>query len=335
MPQRDLNLKKMPKVSVIIPAYNSMPCLIEALDCVFQQTLTDFEVIVIDDGSSDDTAAWVKQVSDRRVKLISQANQGPSGARNTGITYARGEYFAFLDADDLWHPTKLEKQVRCLEQNSTVGLVYTWVALIDRQGKPTGRVFASHAEGNVWQSIVERNIIWCGSSPMVRRQCWETVGLFDRGLSTLEDWEMWIRIASGYPFAVLKEPLTYYRQLSTSLSKNWQLMEQSFYLVIEKIFQSAPPEQLYLKHRSYHYAYICLAWKCLQSKNKDYQQAHHFHTAAIASNPQLRYSLEYIRLSLALALVGWFGTDGYDRVLDIIYALRRRISNFIHQLSSV
>lgn len=324
----------MPKVSVIIPAYNSMPCLVETIDCVLQQTFTDFEVIVIDDGSSDNTATWVKQVSDRRVKLISQANQGASGARNTGIAHASGEYLAFLDADDLWQPTKLEKQVRCLEQNPAVGLVYTWVAIVDRQGKLTGRVFASEAQGNVWYAIAERNIIWCGSSPMVRRQCLD-VGLFDCDLPTLEDWEMWIRIAAKYPFAVLKEPLTYYRQLSNSLSKNWQLMEQSFYLVIEKTFQSLASEQLYLKYQSYHYAYICLAWKCLQTKDKDYKQARRFYHAAITSNPRMRYSLECIRLNLALNLIGWLGADRYHQMLKIVYALRRRISHSSHNQSTI
>jgi glycosyltransferase involved in cell wall biosynthesis len=311
-----------------------MPCLVETINCILQQTFTDFEAIVINDGSSDETATWVNQISDRRVKLISQANQGASGARNTGITHASGEYLAFLDADDLWHPTKLEKQVRCLEQHPAIGLVYTWTALIDWEGKPTGRILIDYAEGDVWWQIVERNLIGCGSSPMVRRGCFETVGVFDRELTSVEDWDMWIRIAARYPFAVIKEPLTYYRQLPTSSSKNVKQMEKSFYLVIEKTFQSVPLEQLELKRRSYHYAYICLAWKCLQAKDKDYSQACHFHAAAVASNPRLRYSLECFRLKLALTLIGWFGTDGYHKVLNIIYPLRRRLSQLIHQQST-
>lgn len=332
-PKRNFQLKKMPQVTVIIPAYNSMPCLIETIDSVLQQTFTDFEVIVINDGSSDDTATWVKQISDRRVKLISQANQGASGARNTGIAHASGEYLAFLDADDLWHPTKLEKQVRCLEQDPAVGLVNTWTAFIDAAGKPTGRILTSHAEGEVWQHIAERNQIGCGSAPMVRHACFETVGVFDRNLTPVEDWDMWIRIATRYPFAVLKEPLTYYRQLPTSSSKNAKKMEQSFHLAIEKTFQSASPEQLYLKSCSYHHAYLCLAWKCLQAEDKDYRQARHYYAAAVASNPRLRYSVECVRLKLALTLIGWLGIDGYHKVLNIVYALRRHISDFVHQPS--
>ncbi|MBD3561856.1 glycosyltransferase family 2 protein, partial [Planktothrix sp. FACHB-1355] len=112
-----------PKVSVVIPAYNAMRYLPATLDSVFNQTYTDLEILIIDDGSKDETVEWVAQITDPRVQLISQQNKGVSEARNAGIANARGEYIALLDADDLWEPTKLEKQVRCLEDNPAVGLV--------------------------------------------------------------------------------------------------------------------------------------------------------------------------------------------------------------------
>ena len=104
----------MPKVSVIIPTYNAMTYLPETVESVLRQTYSNFELLIIDDGSSDQTVQWVSQLVDSRVRLISQENQGASVARNTGIAHAQGEYVAFLDADDLWEPTKLEQQVRCL-----------------------------------------------------------------------------------------------------------------------------------------------------------------------------------------------------------------------------
>jgi glycosyltransferase involved in cell wall biosynthesis len=315
----------MPKVSVIIPAYNAMTYLPETVGSVLRQSFTDFEVLIIDDGSSDTIQQWASQVQDLRVRLISQENQGASAARNTGIAHAQGEYLAFLDADDLWEASKLEKQVLCLENYPAAGLVYTWTALIDPTGKPTGRVFASKAEGDVWNQLIEHNIIESGSSPMIRRDCFETVGLFDCNLLAVEDWEMWVRIASRYPFAVIQEPLTYYRQLSTSLSKNWQLMAQCFPLFIEKVFYSAPSERLYLKNRSYYQANLCLAWKCLQSTDRDYKQAVQFWQEAIIYYPQKRYSLEYIRLSLAIALMRYLGSDNYNQFMEIIYVLRRRV----------
>jgi glycosyltransferase involved in cell wall biosynthesis len=316
----------MPKVSVVIPAYNAITYLPEAVDSVLRQTYTDFEALIIDDGSSDQTADWASQIADSRVKLISQENKGLPGARNTGIIQAQGEYIAFLDADDLWTPTKLEKQVHCLENNPTVGLVHTWMLLVDEHGKSTGRVMKSNAEGDAWKQVVEKNVIAC-PSVMVRRYCFETVGLFDRNLRSIEDWDMWIRIAARYPFAVIKETLAYYRQLPSSMSKNCQVMEQAFRIVIEKAFHSAPSELLYLKNRSYGYANLCLAWKALQSKDRDYKLALHFRQQVSVHYPQLRFSSEYIRLGLAIAALQWFGHERYGRALTLTHALRRRISN--------
>lgn len=314
----------MPKVSVIIPAYNAMTYLPETVESVLKQTFTDFEVLIIDDGSSDHIVQWAYRLVDPRIRLISQENQGLPGARNTGIAQAQGEYIAFLDADDLWEATKLEKQVLCLDNNPQVGLVHTWMLLVDKHSKSTGRVMKSNAEGDVWKQLVERNIIAC-PSVIVRRCCFETVGTFDRKLRSIEDWDMWLRIASRYPFAVIKEPLAYYRQLPGSMSKNCQVMEQAFQTVIEKAFHSAPSELLYLKNRSYGYANLCLAWKCLQSLGRDYKTTVHFRQQALINYPQLRYSRECLRLSLAIALMQWFGPHHYSRVLALIYSLRRRI----------
>src|SRR4028119_2409178 len=124
----------MPKVSVIIPAYNAMAYLPETLESVLNQTFTDFEVLIINDGSSDGIVEWASEIKDSRVKLISQENQGLSGARNTGIWSSQGEYLAFLDADDIWEPTKLEKQVQCLEEDNNIGLVSSWVSSINESG---------------------------------------------------------------------------------------------------------------------------------------------------------------------------------------------------------
>jgi glycosyltransferase involved in cell wall biosynthesis len=318
----------MPKVSVIIPTYNAMTYLSETVESVLRQTYPDFELLIIDDGSSDQTVQWISQLVDSRVRLIPQTNQGVAVARNTGIAKAQGEYVAFLDHDDLWEPTKLEKQVRYLEDNPAVGLVHTWMVLVDQCGKSTGRVISSNAEGDVWKQLLERNTI-ASSSVMVRRCCFETVGVFSpsRDLYTVEDWEMWVRIASRYPFAVIKKPLLSWRQHANNGSKNWRAMEQAYALVIEKAFDSAPSELLYLKQRSYGHANLCLAWRVLQSSDKDYNKAIQFRQLALSYYPQLRYSGEYIRLSLAIALMQWLGSDTYTKVLAVVYALRRRISN--------
>ena len=315
----------MPKVSVVIPAYNAMTYLPETVESVLRQTFTDFEVLIIDDGSSDPVKQWTAQVVDPRVKLISQENQGLSGARNTGIAHAQGEYIAFLDADDLWKPTKLEKQVHCLDNNQTVGLVHTWMLLVNEQGKSTGNVMKSSLVGNVWEQLVEKNTIAC-PSVIVRRCCFEQVGVFDQDLRSVEDWNMWIRIATRYQFALIEEPLVCYRQLSNSMSKNCQIMEQSFHTVIERAFEQATSELLYIKNRSYSHANLCLAWKALQSENRDYKLGLHFRRQAVSYYPQICYSREYIRLSFAISLMRYFGGTGYNTLLSLTYALRRIIS---------
>lgn len=314
----------MPKVSVIITAYNSMVYLPETLESVLRQTFTDFEVLIIDDGSSDHIVQWASELVDARVRLISQENQGVGVARNTGIANAQGEYIAFLDGDDTWEPTKLEKQVCCLDENPKVGLVHTWLLGIDPQSKPTGRVMGSHIEGEVWEKIIERNMVAC-SSAMVRRSCFETVGVLDKNLRFAEDWDMWIRLATRYHFAVIKEPLVGYREHPNSKSKKYASRLQDFRTIIEKAFDSVPFELLYLRNRSYGHINLCIAWKCLQGSEIDYKTANHFRRLAISHYPQLRYSREYIRLSLAITLMQWFGLDGYSKVLALLQTLRRRI----------
>ncbi|MCT7995763.1 glycosyltransferase family 2 protein [Laspinema olomoucense] len=316
----------MPKVSVIIPAYNSMTYLPETLQSLLAQTYSDFEAIIINDGSTDHTQEWVSQQTDPRIKLISQVNKGLSGARNTGIEAATGEYLAFLDADDLWHPTKLQKQVECLDNNPDVGLVYSWVALINEHGIPTGRLFKNSQEGNVWEHLILQNIVESGSGAMVRRQCFETCGVFDVNLrSFVEDWDMWLRIALHYPFKAISEPLVYYRQHSQSASRNWAAMEQSYSLVIEKAFAAAPSRYQHLKGCSYARTHLCLAWKPLQSVQKDYKKALDFATQAVTHDPKVRWEREYLRLRIAIALMAGLGPENYNKFLRFFHTLRRRV----------
>lgn len=314
-----------------------MRYLPETLDNVLQQTYENFEVIIVNDGSIDNIKDWFTSVVDNRVKLISQENKGLAGARNTGINNAQGDYIAFLDADDLWEPTKIEKQVKLLDNNPEVGLVYTGVAIIDSQGIPTGRIVQGKAEGYIWKELTQKNFVESGSVAMVRRNCFETVGNFDCHLrSFVEDWDMWLRIAVDYPFKVVKEPLVYYRQHPNSASKNWDAMEKSFEIVIEKTFKTALNELQYLKSQSYGLANFVLAWKPLQTQNPDYQKAIHFQKKALEYYPKLRFSKENIRLSLAIFLMQLFGKRTYHSILEFLYIIRRSLSpNFNKKITSV
>jgi glycosyltransferase involved in cell wall biosynthesis len=314
----------MTEVSVVIPAYNAMAYLPETITTVLKQTYTDFEVIVVNDGSTDNTQEWVSQIEDSRVKLVFQENRGLAGARNKGIEKSQGKFLAFLDADDLWAPTKLAKQIQFLNNHPEIGVVCTWVTYIDEQGKSTGRIVQNQQEGYVWQKLTESNLVECGSVAMVRRDCFEKCGVFDGNLgSFVEDWDMWLRIAKIYQFGVVTEPLVDYRQVTSSASRNWQEMAKSYQLVIEKAFFTATWEDLPLRNRSYGTANLVLGWKALQSQTQNYQQASHFRSQALRHDPWLFFAKEHFRLSIAIVIMQWFGADGYQKFIYVLYGLRR------------
>ncbi|MBD2501189.1 glycosyltransferase family 2 protein [Anabaena azotica] len=313
----------MPKVSVVIPSYNAMKYLPATVESVLQQTFTDFEVLIINDGSSDNILEWTTQITDPRVRVISQENKGLSGARNTGINNSSGEYIAFIDADDLWLPSKLEKQVKCLDNNPQAGLVYTWTAWTDETGKPTGVIVASDVEGYVWEQMVVNDKISNGSSAMVRRICFDKVGLFDTELTSSEDRDMWIRLAAHYHFAVVKEPLTLYRRHSQSMSKNRPKMLKNIRRVFEKTFESVPTELLYLRNRSYGWINLYTAWTCMDEK--DYKEAIKYRRQALLHYPQLVFTDYFLRLSVAILMMQLLGSHGYDNLRSLVRNLRKLI----------
>ena len=308
--------------SIIIPAYNAIKYLPETLDSVLKQTFRNFEVLIINDGSSDNIIEWAADIIDPRVKLISQDNQGVSAARNAGIKKSRGEYIAFIDADDLWEPTKLEKQLQCLKKNPSLGLIHTAMTLIDEKGKSLGRTFISNIEGDALKALLEENTI-VTSSVTVRRNCLETVGNFDNSLRSSEDWELWVRIACRYPFALIKEPLVFYRQHPHNTTKNWQMLEQDLHC-IEQVYRAVPQKLSYLKNRTYAHTNIYLGWKALQTGYCN--QAAYFRNQAIKHYSPIIFSHKFIRLNLAIALFQIFGNNGFSRIQSLIYSIRRRVS---------
>jgi glycosyltransferase involved in cell wall biosynthesis len=320
----NLRGKKMPKVSVVVPAYNAMKYLPETVESVLQQTLTDFEVLIVNDGSSDKIVEWGSQITDPRIRVITQENQGTAAARNRGITESQGEYIAFLDADDIWEPTKLEKQANCLDHNSLVGLVDAWTAYMDEGGKLTGIVMKHNDEGDVYKKVFEScdSTVCCGSSPMIRRVCFDTLGLFDEN-SYIEDVDMWVRIACRYHYGVVKEVMVRYRQHPHNKSKDCQSMLEGFRRLIEKTYQALPTEVLYLRPQSYGRLYVFLAWRSID--NKDFQQSAHYRNLAIANYPQLLLQPSLIRLSVAIAALEFLGFEGYEKVRSFNRALRRRL----------
>jgi glycosyltransferase involved in cell wall biosynthesis len=177
----------MAAVSVIIPAYNAEPYIAETLHSVLAQSFTDLDVIVVDDGSTDHTAQIVESLvqKDGRVSLVVQPNGGVTAARNAGIAVARGEWLAFLDANDIWYPQKLERQLQSFQQSDrSVGLVYCWFALIRETSDFAGGYIAFTFCGNVTPALTYLNFIGNASAPLIRRSAIEAVGGFDIALDT-------------------------------------------------------------------------------------------------------------------------------------------------------
>lgn len=217
------------QLSVIIPTYNRVDYLREAIESVLAQTFTDFELIVVDDGSTDGTRELAASYKGR-VRYISQQNCGPSAARNNGIKNAVGRYIAFLDSDDIWLPEMLAKQVAMLSKDPAAGLTATGYGLINTGHQLTGTIIMKEDElADARNGDLYKNF-FATSSVMVKKLCFQTVGLFNENLHFAEDWDMWIRILQRYSFVYLPEALMHYRVhpdkiSATSLQENmnqWQ-----------------------------------------------------------------------------------------------------------------
>jgi len=228
--------EKTPLVSAIITAYNNEATIGPAIESFRNQTFTDREIIVVDDGSSDGTRRAITYYGEA-VRLIGQENGGSARARNTGIRSARGRYVAFLDGDDVALPDRLGRQVAALEARPEAGLVYGNIFLMDARGRNlrlrrgTGR----YKSGRVTRELVVRNFVPF-STIMVRRELLMEARLFDESIRSSEDWDLLVRLSRGCQFLYLDQPLACYRVLPTSKSANLGEKERAYEAVQNKIF---------------------------------------------------------------------------------------------------
>jgi glycosyltransferase involved in cell wall biosynthesis len=214
-------------VSVVMPAYNVAPFILESVRSVLGQSFRDLELIVVDDGSGDGTADRLLAVKDPRLQLIRQGNGGSSSARNSGIKLASGEYVGFLDADDLWSPNKLETHISFLEQHPEVDLTFSRSELIDEDGNVTGRTSAPVSGEVSFQDLLTENVVNNGSAVVMRRKALDLAGHFDTELRACVDWDLWLRVTMLRPrntFCV-DGLLTKYRMRSGQITKDWRRME--------------------------------------------------------------------------------------------------------------
>jgi glycosyltransferase involved in cell wall biosynthesis len=200
-----------PAVSVIVTSFNYGRYVGAALESVRAQTMTDFECIVIDDGSTDNSIAVIETfLRDPRFRLIRQQNRGVSHARNVGIDQAKSPFIAFLDADDLWRPTKLQRQFDRFAAEPALGVVYTRRTIIDAADQTQSCTDRIAPSGEVVGPLFQQNFV-CFSSATVRTEAAVRVGGFDERLGLAVDYDFWLRVAKYYPFSVVDEPLVSYR----------------------------------------------------------------------------------------------------------------------------
>jgi glycosyltransferase involved in cell wall biosynthesis len=198
-------MKKRPLVSVIIPTFNRFAMLCEAIDSVLAQTFSDFEIIVVDDGSYDETGSISARYGPS-IKYIFQKNQGVSVSRNRGIREAEGDFICFLDSDDLWLPRKLAVQYAKMIENPAESISYTEEIWYRRGVRVNPK--RKHAKHGGW--IFTQCLPLCIISPssvMIRKSLFQDVGLFDEGLPVCEDYDLWLRIAKNFPIRLIQEPL--------------------------------------------------------------------------------------------------------------------------------
>lgn len=258
-----------PLVSVVIPTYNRSGLLRLAIESVLAQTYPAIEVIVVDDGSSDDTPAVAATFADR-ITYLRQTNQGGAAARNAGLRVARGKYINVLDDDDLMFPAKIERQVRVLEQRPEIGLVHCSYYMIDRDGQKLEKV--SFLPDGTLEELIVLNPIWSGA-PLMRRECIERVGGY-RPL-VVEDWDLWLRISlAGYRFACVQEPLGAYRMTPGSIMSNVARVEHDAMAMLDDLFaKPAMPASVQARRNdAYGTTYLWLSWRYYDCQQWDAAQ---------------------------------------------------------------
>jgi glycosyltransferase involved in cell wall biosynthesis len=261
-----------PQVSVIIPVYNQARFIRGAVGSVVAQTYADWEIVVVDDGSTDDTPRVLAELAGRisRMRVIRQPNRGRAAARNAGISHACGVYAAFLDADDVWFPDKLERQVAALEACPRAGAVYARAVVVgldgvpDRRGLVIGAAPASPRAAFADLAMLNRVPL---STAMVRRECLDEVGWFDEGLVYIEDWELWLRLAARYEFVFTPQVLAGYRaEMEDTLAKMDRCgVQETVPRMIERAFDNLPAGSSFKALRPGALARAHLIWgACLE-----------------------------------------------------------------------
>ncbi|MBF2047185.1 MAG: glycosyltransferase [Elainella sp. C42_A2020_010] len=296
-----------PLISVIIPAYNSATTIERTIRSVLDQTYTHFELLIINDGSTDRTLEVASSIQDERIKIFSYPNSGVHASRNRGIAQAAGDYITFIDADDLWTADKLAAQLNALQQNPQAAVAYSWTDYIDQQDQFLRKGTYIKANGNVYAKLLVTNFLENGSNPLICKWAFAEVGLFDCVLKNAGDWDMWLRLAARYPFVCVAAPQILYRVSPKSLSTHLWSMETCCIEILEKNFATAPAELQPLRGQCFSNFYLYLALKALEASQSRSSslKAIHYLLQAVKYDPSLPRRRQFLTLlTLVKAFLG-------------------------------
>lgn len=303
----------LPKVSVIVPAYNVRSYISDALISIEHQSLREFEVLIVDDGSTDGTSEIVKSFCQRdpRFKMLHKSNGGLSSARNYGIRHANTDYIALLDGDDAYKPDKLATHVALLDNYPDVGVVYSASRVIRDDGRPTFVYLSGKpVNSDSLLALLYKNFIGHGSNAVFRRSIFYEVGGFDENLRSSEDIDLWLRVAALKRWRFYREPrvLSLYRVRPSGLSSNVMQMQRCSEQVIEAAYRRSPEQVGPFLPTAHAYLYRYLARLSLTAR--DVAGAHYFIDRALTEDPSIFWSdprslvtLAAVRLSLIAGFV--------------------------------
>jgi glycosyltransferase involved in cell wall biosynthesis len=316
------------KVSVVIPTYNRAAFLPEAVESVLKQTFRDFELIIVDDGSTDNTAEIVRTIRDRRIRYISQDNRGVAAALNAGWRAAFGEFIGRLDSDDVWLPTLLQELVSTLDANVSLGLVYARAQWMDARGRVLPQILGAPLRfpGETLKSLLYGDSV-CPMAVVFRRECVERAGGYDENLIGNEDWDLWIRMAEHCRFAYRDAILARYRthslNLTASGSARFARLVADRVRVLDKFYARAtvPAEAQGIKPIAFRNLYQDIAIRNLSVGS--WREGHEYFSRALGVSPQpIIFALRFVGVALYYLYLS--KTNQGVRLVEALLARRRK-----------
>ena len=298
-------MSNSPVVSIIMTAYNVADYIGAAIDSALAQTFADFELIVIDDSSNDNTVEVVLGKTDPRLRLVRSVHRGAAQQMRQGVELAQAPYVAFLDADDLWHPAKLETHLAFLDAHPEADLTFSWSRIIDEGGRDTGLTTRRWSGPISFSELLEDNVIGNGSALVLRSQALAAAGGLDSTLPAGYDLDAWLRIALLRPgnLWAIPEFLTFYRRRSGQMTGNVVLMDRSFDLLLEKAKRLAPAAASRVEHKARSNMMRFCAYGCYQGG--DYGRAATWLARSLWRSPA-RFLMDFRNWKICAAVAAGF-----------------------------